>query len=65
MCCRRQFEVEEGVRQQRLARERQILNEQMALRMPVLQGHVRRVLAALKVMPLRHQRADAARELAR
>jgi hypothetical protein len=65
MCCRRQFEVEEGVRQQRLASERQILNEQMALCMPVLQGQVRRVLTALKVMPLRHQRADAARELAR
>ena len=53
------------MRQQRLARERQILKEQMTLRVPVLQGHVRRVLAALKVMPLRHQRADAARELAR
>jgi len=49
---RLRFELEEGVRQRRLAREAQMLHEQMLLLTPVLQGHVRRVFAALQVFAL-------------
>ena len=48
---RLRFELEEG-RQRRLAREAQMLHEQMLLLTPVLQGHVRRVFAALQVFVL-------------